>query len=652
VLDYSGHSTKLECPSLTAKAILYTAQTEPGLLDFSEESINNRSRADGLGKVIVCMQTSYMILQVLGRLMNHLPVTLLEVNTLCHVLCALALYSFWFHKPLDVSETISIRPKWAGPFDAIWSMRHRDFDVLRTRDARHCKIKEREAFDHFRHATLSLLYKKQMQHPKQTDLGVSTVEDTALYQCRRCGKPKRPVLPKSHLTASINSTRGTSRPNTFEVGSSAVEETVALLISPERRSHSVSRERNAAEIADEYRVVIAAGCTVEQYRQYKARTLPNDDDDAEEIVWNVAYSGRELEPGPPIDNERLVRATNEISFPSAEEWSKTVSITRERPSKFEIGTWEQTELVLVWHESIRSRLTRTPLWAAMTRVVLIEGYMSNVTFFRTAPDSVSQSKDDFAKADMISLTSLADDICAVQLDTAGIQRWENAFEAACEAKIMSTAKEQVTLDKAAMARLSQDVKDHLSIQSGFDLRGALCRWEASQENDFLRDRISNWPSSEEYLGSLRKFLPKAGMAVVTALYGGLHALAWHAEYPTAAERAFWRISTLVIAVSGALAGPLFLLNVWFERQKPKPMTQEATEIFTTVNDVEFQPSRWELPDGTFALKVMILYLLLIVIVIGYSLARVYIVLEAFMSLRSLPAGAFKTPNWTNLLLHW
>jgi len=119
VLDHTKYSTKLECPSFTMDGILYTARTEPELLDFSRELIDDRSRADGLSKLLVCTQVSYMILQVLGRFKEHLPITLLEVNTICHVLCALVMYGFWFNKPLDVNQTISVQPSWAQDLDAI-----------------------------------------------------------------------------------------------------------------------------------------------------------------------------------------------------------------------------------------------------------------------------------------------------------------------------------------------------------------------------------------------------------------------------------------------------------------------------------------------------------------------------------------------------
>ena len=52
-----------------------------------------------------------------------------------------------------------------------------------------------------------------------------------------------------------------------------------------------------------------------------------------------------------------------------------------------------------------------------------------------------------------------------------------------------------------------------------------------------------------------------GLSLVVAGYGGLHALAWNAHFPTHRERKLWRISALVIASPAALC-LLFILLVY------------------------------------------------------------------------------------------
>ncbi|KAF2174901.1 hypothetical protein K469DRAFT_724937 [Zopfia rhizophila CBS 207.26] len=88
-----------------------------------ESQVRDKSKADGLAKSIVCLQAGWMILQIIGRLIAHLPVTLLEINTIGHVLCALVLYLLWWSKPLEVKDpTLIPREEWMDPFLALMWM--------------------------------------------------------------------------------------------------------------------------------------------------------------------------------------------------------------------------------------------------------------------------------------------------------------------------------------------------------------------------------------------------------------------------------------------------------------------------------------------------------------------------------------------------
>lgn len=76
-----------ECPrrlTLTARGVALLAQC--GLLpDIAEEEIQDKSKANNMAKGLVVLQASWMLVQVVGRLIVQLPVTLLEVNTVAHV---------------------------------------------------------------------------------------------------------------------------------------------------------------------------------------------------------------------------------------------------------------------------------------------------------------------------------------------------------------------------------------------------------------------------------------------------------------------------------------------------------------------------------------------------------------------------------------
>lgn len=87
--------------------------TEVGVKSFSRlellpvinvESIKARSKADQLAKILVCFQAVWMVIQAVARKATGLPVTLLELNTLAHVGCAVVMYGLWWYKPQNVEE--------------------------------------------------------------------------------------------------------------------------------------------------------------------------------------------------------------------------------------------------------------------------------------------------------------------------------------------------------------------------------------------------------------------------------------------------------------------------------------------------------------------------------------------------------------------
>jgi hypothetical protein len=62
-------------------------------LDFlTLESINGRSKVDPLAKFVTIIQAMWFCIQFIVRMNQSLPVSLLELNTFAHSLCALISY--------------------------------------------------------------------------------------------------------------------------------------------------------------------------------------------------------------------------------------------------------------------------------------------------------------------------------------------------------------------------------------------------------------------------------------------------------------------------------------------------------------------------------------------------------------------------------
>lgn len=67
-------------------------------LNVSRDSINDKSKANLLAKGLVFLQVSWMVVQCIARKASGYPISMLEVHTLVHVVCASAMYALWFHK--------------------------------------------------------------------------------------------------------------------------------------------------------------------------------------------------------------------------------------------------------------------------------------------------------------------------------------------------------------------------------------------------------------------------------------------------------------------------------------------------------------------------------------------------------------------------
>lgn len=91
--------------TIIPKGLAYLAETAPELLpDISEEFIRDKSNANGLAKLLVCLQALWFCMQCILRLAQGYAMSLLELNVFGHALCALLIYALWWEKPLDIEE--------------------------------------------------------------------------------------------------------------------------------------------------------------------------------------------------------------------------------------------------------------------------------------------------------------------------------------------------------------------------------------------------------------------------------------------------------------------------------------------------------------------------------------------------------------------
>ncbi|GAW17372.1 hypothetical protein ANO14919_068290 [Xylariales sp. No.14919] len=109
-VDVSSIHDELESMAITPAGLQYLAR-HGHFIDLPKSAIQDKSKADNLAKVIVCLQVAWLIVQCIGRKVNDLPIALLELHVLAHVVSALFLYAIWFRKPLNVEESTMVDSK-------------------------------------------------------------------------------------------------------------------------------------------------------------------------------------------------------------------------------------------------------------------------------------------------------------------------------------------------------------------------------------------------------------------------------------------------------------------------------------------------------------------------------------------------------------
>jgi hypothetical protein len=93
----------------------YIALTPHGFMAFAraglitpdilkDDDITDRSKANQLGKLLVCVQALWMVVNCIARKASGRPTTLIELNVIVHVVVAVVVYGLWWYKPLAVAN--------------------------------------------------------------------------------------------------------------------------------------------------------------------------------------------------------------------------------------------------------------------------------------------------------------------------------------------------------------------------------------------------------------------------------------------------------------------------------------------------------------------------------------------------------------------
>jgi hypothetical protein len=147
------------------------------------------------------------------------------------------------------------------------------------------------------------------------------------------------------------------------------------------------------------------------------------------------------------------------------------------------------------------------------------------------------------------------------------------------------------------------------------------------------------PEDLTELSDWRLWTVLAMLVMLCAAYGGVHLSTWNFDFPTPLEQKLWRIACIATVI-GSLFAPGLLS--WSQE-----VFQYGSIIDGTISELE------EVCDGTSGLQTFISLLAGIALLFSPVLlaARVFLVVDSFISLRDVPLGVYATVPWAQYIPH-
>ncbi|KAK0432179.1 hypothetical protein EV421DRAFT_2089518 [Armillaria borealis] len=122
------------------------------------------------------------------------------------------------------------------------------------------------------------------------------------------------------------------------------------------------------------------------------------------------------------------------------------------------------------------------------------------------------------------------------------------------------------------------------------------------------------------------------MVSVGFLFGAFHCVAWSLYFPSHPEMVLWRFSSMAVLFGLFIGGHIRVGNIilnWVDPERTSNTTKKTWMIILAI-------------ISAFMLSVA---------VVAYNVARIILIILAFLQLRSLPPLAFCTVQWTTYIPH-
>lgn len=163
--------------------------------------------------------------------------------------------------------------------------------------------------------------------------------------------------------------------------------------------------------------------------------------------------------------------------------------------------------------------------------------------------------------------------------------------------------------------MGEDLTDDNLVQTVFPFRDAL-----TVHSPIIGHYVKDFLDVLLFIEAESRALSLIGLLPV--VYGGIHLAAWGFEFPSPVESLLWKINCLIIMSSfffsvGFMMGSKIVISCWYCLSRP----------------------------GIYVYLAVWVYLGL------YACARIFLVLESFLSLRHVPIGVYAAVPWVQNIPH-
>ena len=169
---------------------------------------------------------------------------------------------------------------------------------------------------------------------------------------------------------------------------------------------------------------------------------------------------------------------------------------------------------------------------------------------------------------------------------------------------------------------------------------ALCKYGLGVIFGFDKEPVSR--PVKTFLNS--RTTPYRGITLLEMLYGiafelvyfGIHLAGWNFTFPTSTERTLWRVASLQLL--GVLLFYLAIITIFTYYYNNIARAMFGKSVTSMLGIAHICP-RWLIIVAYYP------------VIIAYGTARTYILVEAFVSLRALPLGAYTSVDWADFIPH-